>query len=98
MTVGLSYHRYRLWQDLFSCWCLGWLRGDQIGETWLAKNSGITSTRDVVAGRIERSMATYVRETPEGCGEFLCRPPGVRTRLAAIDHVHWRCGARGDLF
>jgi len=21
---------YRLWQDLFSCWCLGWPRGDQI--------------------------------------------------------------------
>jgi len=44
--------------------------------TRLAKNSGITSTYDVAVGRIERNRATYVRETLEGCGEFLCRPPG----------------------
>ena len=98
MTVGLLYHRCRSCQDLFSFCCLGWPRGDQIGKTWPAKNSGITSTYDVAVGRIERNRATYVRETLEGCGEVLCRPPGVHTRLAAIDHVHWRCGARADLF
>src|SRR6516164_4488500 len=82
MTVGLSYHRYRLWQDLFSCWCLGWLRGDQIGETWLAKNSGFTSTRDVVAGRSERrSEVESLRGARAGHGgSRSAELPGDRSR------------------
>ena len=97
MSVGLLYHMDTDFVKTFSASAaLASQRPDL--PTRLAKNSGITSTYDVAVGRIERNRATYVRETLEGCGEFLCRPPGVHTRLAAIDHVHWRCGARADLF